>query len=252
MNTVEKLVECKIIIVEKFLCVYFLLQGKDGQKKTKKASSGWEEYDKEKSRHYEMHEMKLHQSEMRCQSRQSHQIKEIEDATLVTHNDNPIDMNRQEILRHHNEKIRDLKKSILTNGDASTSESQGTYKEHIYEKMCFNNSERSKKMPNDKFPIDTNIDYMHSPNNHTDSKSFNSHRYNKHLLENSPLTSCQGVNTEEQRIHQNTSFQDDQYDDNLLYANEDTNYDQTVLNNPGSAAEKGLFCVTYRGTISVC
>ena len=56
------------------------------------------EYDKEKSRHGEMCKMKkLHQSEMRCQSRQSHQIKETDHTTLVANNDNPIGMNRQEI-----------------------------------------------------------------------------------------------------------------------------------------------------------
>ena len=196
--------------------------------------------------------MKLRQSEMRCQSRQSHQMKEKEDTALDTHNDNATGMNTQEKLQHHDERIRDLKKSILTNGDASRSESQDTHQEHIYEKMYFNNNERPRKMSNDKFLGDTNIDYMHLPNTHMDSKSSNSHRYNKHLSENSPLTSCQGVNTEEQPIHQNTSFQDDQYDDNLLYANEDTNYDETVLNNADSAAEKGLFCVTCRDIISVC
>ena len=103
---------------------------------------------------------------------------------------------------------------------------------------------KRKKMPNVKFPTDTNISYMHSPSTHMDSKSSNSHRYNKFPLENSSLTSCQGVNTEGQRIHQSTSFQDDQYDENLVYPNEDTNRDQTLLNNAGAAAEKGLFCVT--------
>ena len=93
---------------------------------------------------------------------------------------------------------------------------------------------------------------MHSPSTHMDSKSSNSHRYNKFPLENSSLTSCQGVNTEGQRIHQSTSFQDDQYDENLVYPNEDTNRDQTLLNNAGATAEKGLFCVTCRGMISVC
>ena len=138
------------------------------------------------------------------------------------------------------------------NIDASTSESQGTQQEHIYGNIRFNNDERSKKMPNVKFPTDTNINYMHSPNTHMDSKSSNSHRYNKFPLENSSLTSCQGVNTEGQRIHQSTSFQDDQYDENLLYPNEDTNRDQTLLINAGAAAEKGLFCVTCRVMISVC
>ena len=144
-------------------------------------------------------------------------------------------MNKQEVLRYHDEQIRRLK-SLLANSDAATSESQVTHQEDIYEKMCFNSSETSKKMPNDKFPTDTNIDYMHSPNTHMDSKSSNSHRYNKHLLENSSLTSCQGVKTEGHRIHQNTSFQDDQCYENLLYPNEDTNRDQTLLNNAGAAA----------------
>lgn len=98
------------------------------------------------------------------------------DTTLVTHSDNPIDMTKQEVLRYHDEQIRRLKKSILASSDASTSESQVTHQEHIYEKMCFNSSETSKKMPNDKFPTDTNIDYMHSPNTDMDSKSSNSHR----------------------------------------------------------------------------
>ena len=194
---------------------------------------------------------------MSDQNRQSHRKKEIEETSLVTHSDpeisnNHLDKIRQEELQHHNEKIRDLKNSILKNGDASTSESQGTRHEHVYQKMCFDNKEMSKEMSNSKFPTDAKVSYMHLPNTYMDSKSSDSHRYNKNRVENSPSTSCQGVNTEEQRIHQNTSFQDDQYDDNLLYANEDTNHDETVLNNAGSASEKGLFCEICRGMISVC
>ena len=68
-----------------------------------------------------------------------------------------------------------------------------------------------RKIPNDKFPTDTNIDYMHSPNTHIGSKSSNFYKYSKHLLENS----YRGVNTEGQRINQNTSFLDDQYDGDL-------------------------------------
>ena len=196
---------------------------------------------------------------MRNQSRQPHRKKEIEieETSLVTDIDpeisnNHLGKNRQEQLQHHDEQIRDLKNSILKNGDASTSESQGTHHEHVYEDMRFNNNEMSKEMSNSKFPTNTSVNFMHSPNTYMDSKSSNSHRYNKHHVDNSPSTSSLDVNTEEQRIHQNTSFQDDQYDDNLLYANEGANHDETVLHNTGSVAEKGLFCVICRGIILVC
>ena len=220
--------------------------------KTKKGSSGREQCEKE--RHYEMYEMKLRQKEMRNQNKQSHQKKEREDTSLVTHSDNRKDLNTEEQLQHLDEKIHDLKKSILLTGDASTSESQDTHQEHINEARCFKSNESSKKMPNDKFPTDTNIDYIHLPNTHMDSKRFNSHRYNNNLEENPPSMPCQGSKTEEQHIHQNTSFQDDQYDDNLLYANEDTNLDENldILNNTGTAAEKGLLCIICRDMILVC
>ena len=198
--------------------------------------------------------------EKRYQTRQSREATKSEELSSTfyrqrTRDDTSMEMGfnstMQDQLRYHDTEINNLKTSMQIN-DVDKSDlpskfqntamlTQDTQQNHFYEAVDSGDSTSPKNLPQDNFPSGTQKGTNLSPQSQLPSSSWGSEGNSYIPMGNLQTTSHPGYKMEENHTNcQNTSFIDDPYDDDSLYADDPHTNHEAELQNTSAPAEKGL------------
>lgn len=222
----------------------------------------WEDFGKERQNNFansntEGTDVKERQSyEKRYQTRQSRQATRTENLSSTfyrqhTRDDTPMEMGYdpeiQDRLRYYDTKINNLKTSMQINDDKSgfpsKSQSTGvlaqdTQQNHFYEAVGPGDSTNPKNLPRDNFSCGTQKGTS-SLQSQFPTSSSGSEGSSYISMDNLQIHAGYKIEENHTNCH-NTSFTDNPYDDDSLYADDPhINHDQADLQNNSTPAEKG-------------
>ena len=193
-----------------------------------------------------------------CQTRQSQQTVKTEVSSSYSHrqhakDDTPMEIDRnpeiQEQIRYHETEIHHLKTALEIHDNKSGSAAklqettfleQNSQPEPDFETIGPRNPKNPSNLPYIDFSVGTEKPNSFSSQSQLCSDSLGSQGNNYVPMDNVSQT-CTGYNTEKNHTnYHNTSFTDNQYDDNSLYADDaQTNLGGAEIQKTSTSAEKG-------------